>query len=210
MQELLAVITITSLAVISPGPDFALVSRNSLLRSRRAGVLTALGIALGVWVHVGYTLLGVGLVIRESLQLYAALKLLGALYLLWLGIKLLRARHDAEPAAPAPAAPRAPGNGDLAALRTGFLTNALNPKCTVFVVSLFLQVVGPDTPLPAKLGYGAFVCGAHLLWFVVVALLFSQGAVRARLLRWRRGIDRAFGTLLIGFGALLAGSALRR
>ncbi|MET4727496.1 threonine/homoserine/homoserine lactone efflux protein [Lysobacter enzymogenes] len=73
MQELLAVVTITSLAVISPGPDFAMVSRNSLLQSRRAGVLTALGIALGVWVHVGYTLLGVGLVIRESLQLYAAL-----------------------------------------------------------------------------------------------------------------------------------------
>lgn len=207
MQELLAVVTITSLAVISPGPDFAMVSRNSLLQSRRAGVLTALGIALGVWVHVGYTLLGVGLVIRESLQLYAALKLLGALYLLWLGIKLLRARHDDEPL---PAAPPPAGNGDLAALRTGFLTNALNPKCTVFVVSLFLQVVGPDTPLQTKLGYGAFVSGAHLLWFALVALLFSQGAVRARLLRWRRGIDRAFGSLLIGFGALLAGSALRR
>ncbi|SDX53823.1 LysE family transporter [Lysobacter enzymogenes] len=207
MQELLAVVTITSLAVISPGPDFAMVSRNSLLQSRRAGVLTALGIALGVWVHVGYTLLGVGLVIRESLQLYAALKLLGALYLLWLGIKLLRARHDDEPL---PAAPPPAGNGDLAALRTGFLTNALNPKCTVFVVSLFLQVVGPDTPLQTKLGYGAFVSGAHLLWFALVALLLSQGAVRARLLRWRRGIDRAFGTLLIGFGALLAGSALRR
>ncbi|BAV97560.1 LysE family transporter [Lysobacter enzymogenes] len=207
MQELLAVVTITSLAVISPGPDFAMVSRNSLLQSRRAGVLTALGIALGVWVHVGYTLLGVGLVIRESLQLYAALKLLGALYLLWLGIKLLRARHDDEPL---PAAPPPAGNGDLAALRTGFLTNALNPKCTVFVVSLFLQVVGPGTALQTKLGYGAFVSGAHLLWFALVALLFSQGAVRARLLRWRRGIDRAFGTLLIGFGALLAGSALRR
>ncbi|QWP74981.1 LysE family transporter [Lysobacter sp. K5869] len=205
MQELLAVVTITTLAVISPGPDFAMVSRNSLLQSRRAGVLTALGIALGVWVHVGYTLLGVGLVIRESIRLYAALKLLGALYLLWLGVKMLRTRAADEPAQTAPAA-----QGDCAALRTGFLTNALNPKCTVFVVSLFLQVVGPDTPLSAKLGYGAFVSGAHLLWFALVALLFSQGAVRARLLRWRRGIDRAFGALLIGFGALLAGSALRR
>ncbi|QQP97533.1 LysE family transporter [Lysobacter enzymogenes] len=206
MQELLAVVTITALAVISPGPDFAMVSRNGLLRSRRAGVLTALGIALGVWVHVGYTLLGVGLVIRESIQLYAALKLLGALYLLWLGVKMLRSRDADDTAAAAPPA----AAGDFAALRTGFLTNALNPKCTVFVVSLFLQVVGPDTPLSVKLGYGAFVSGAHLLWFALVALLFSQGAVRARLLRWRRGIDRAFGVLLIGFGALLAGSALRR
>ncbi|MFK3647592.1 LysE family transporter [Lysobacter enzymogenes] len=206
MQELLAVVTITTLAVISPGPDFAMVSRNGLLRSRRAGVLTALGIALGVWVHVGYTLLGVGLVIRESIELYAALKLLGALYLLWLGVKMLRPRDGGDAAAATPPA----AAGDFAALRTGFLTNALNPKCTVFVVSLFLQVVGPDTPLSVKLGYGAFVSGAHLLWFALVALLFSQGAVRARLLRWRRGIDRAFGALLIGFGALLAGSALRR
>ncbi|SDY22739.1 resistance to homoserine/threonine (RhtB) family protein [Lysobacter sp. yr284] len=205
MQELLAIVTITTLAVISPGPDFAMVSRNSLLQSRRAGVLTALGIALGVWVHVGYTLLGVGLLIRESIQLYAALKLLGALYLVWLGAKMLRSRADTAPAADAPVA-----RGDFAALRAGFLTNALNPKCTVFVVSLFLQAVGPQTPLASKLGYGAFVSGAHLLWFALVALLFSQGAVRARLLRWRIAIDRAFGALLVGFGALLAGSALRR
>ncbi|ROU05842.1 LysE family transporter [Lysobacter enzymogenes] len=205
MQELLAIVTITTLAVISPGPDFAMVSRNSLLHSRRAGVLTALGIALGVWVHVGYTLLGVGLLIRESIELYAALKLLGALYLIWLGVRMLRSRAHAAPAPDAPVA-----RGDLAALRAGFLTNALNPKCTVFVVSLFLQVVGPHTPLAIKLGYGAFVSGAHLLWFALVALLFSQGAVRARLLRWSVAIDRAFGALLVGFGAVLAGSALRR
>lgn len=205
MQELLAIVTITTLAVISPGPDFAMVSRNSLLHSRRAGVLTALGIALGVWVHVGYTLLGVGLLIRESIELYAALKLLGALYLIWLGVRMLRSRAHAAPAPDAPVA-----RGDLAALRAGFLTNALNPKCTVFVVSLFLQVVGPHTPLAIKLGYGAFVSGAHLLWFALVALLFSQGAVRARLLRWRVAIDRTFGALLVGFGAVLAGSALRR
>jgi len=208
MQELLAIVTITTLAVISPGPDFAMVSRNSLLHSRRAGVLTALGIALGVWVHVGYTLLGVGLLIRESIRLYAALKLLGALYLIWLGVRMLRSRAQAAPAPDAPDAPAV--GGDLAALRAGFLTNALNPKCTVFVVSLFLQVVGPHTPLAVKLGYGAFVSGAHLLWFALVALLFSQGAVRARLLRWRVAIDRAFGALLVGFGAVLAGSALRR
>ena len=61
MTELLAVITITILAVMSPGPDFAMVSRNSLMRSRRAGVLTAFGIGTGVFVHVAYTILGLGL-----------------------------------------------------------------------------------------------------------------------------------------------------
>ncbi|MEK1866892.1 MAG: LysE family transporter, partial [Ensifer adhaerens] len=78
MTELLAVVTITIFAVISPGPDFAMVTRNSLLLSRRAGVLTALGIAAGVWVHVAYTLLGVGLLIRQSLFLFTVLKFVGA------------------------------------------------------------------------------------------------------------------------------------
>jgi len=70
MTELLAVVAITFFAVISPGPDFAMVSRNSLLLSRRTGVLTALGIAAGVCVHVTYTLLGVGLLIQQSLWLF--------------------------------------------------------------------------------------------------------------------------------------------
>lgn len=206
MQELLAVLTITVLAVISPGPDFAMVSRNSLLRSRRAGLMTALGIGLGVWVHVAYTLLGVGLVIQQSLRLYAALKIVGALYLIYLGWKMLRA-----PAADASATgPDTAELSDLAALRIGFLTNALNPKCTVFIVSLFLQVVQPSTPLATRIGYGAFVSATHVLWFGLVALLFSGGTLKTRLLSARRWIDRAFGTVLIGFGGLLAGSALRR
>lgn len=92
MTEWLAVITITVLAVISPGPDFAMVTRNSLLLSRRAGVLTALGIGLGVLIHVTYTLVGVGLLIQQSLWLFNAIKLAGAAYLVYLGVKMLRTR----------------------------------------------------------------------------------------------------------------------
>ncbi len=201
MTELLAVITITLFAVVSPGPDFAMVTRNSLTRSRRAGVLTALGIGLGVLVHVGYTLLGVGLLIRQSLWLFDAVKLAGAVYLVWLGAKMWRA--PAPVAAPdssdAPAA-----LSDAAALRMGFLTNALNPKCTVFIVSLFLQAVGPQTALPVQVGYGLFIAAAHIAWFSLVALCFSARAVRGRLAAARQRIDRVFGAVLIGFGVLLA------
>jgi threonine/homoserine/homoserine lactone efflux protein len=168
MTELIAVVTITLLAVISPGPDFAMVSRNSLLLSRRAGVLTACGI--------------------------------GAAYLIYLGFTLLRnaAHHDAAPTT-TPAA-----ISDFAALKTGFLTNALNPKTTIFVVSLFMQVVSPHTPLGVQIGYGLFIAAVHIFWFAAVALLFSAPGVNARFLRLRRGIDRTFGGLLIAFGALLA------
>lgn len=199
MTELIVVVTITLLAVISPGPDFAMVTRNSLMLSRRAGVLTALGIGLGVTVHVSYTLLGVGLLIRQSLWLFNAVKLVGALYLIYLGAKMLMTKaRDGQP--DATVAPLS----DFAALRTGFLTNALNPKTTVFIVSLFMQAVRPDTPLVVQIGYGAFIAAAHAGWFSLVAVCFSATAVRDRLLSLRHWIDRTFGCLLVGFGVALA------
>ncbi|MFM5819309.1 LysE family transporter [Aeromonas sanarellii] len=199
MTELLAVVAITLLAVISPGPDFAMVSRNGLLLSRRSGVLTALGIAAGVCVHVSYTLLGVGVLIQQSLWLFNLIKLAGAAYLVFLGIRMLRAR----PAVDEVMADQ-PALSSLGALRTGFLTNVLNPKTTIFIVSLFMQVVQPQTPLAVQLGYGAFIVLAHALWFSAVAIFFSNASVRARLLAVHHWIDRVFGALLVGFGMLLA------
>lgn len=205
MTEMLAVITITILAVMSPGPDFAMVTRNSLLRSRRAGVLTALGIGAGVLVHMSYTILGVGILIQQSIRLFTALKLVGAAYLAWLGIKMLRTK----PTIDAPSAPPVVLS-DAAALRTGFLTNALNPKTTIFVVSLFMQVVRPSTPLATQLSYGAFIAAAHILWFALVAMVFSTGRVREHILAVRHWIDRLFGTLLVGFALVLARSSVAR
>lgn len=199
MTEWIAVITITLLAVISPGADFALVSRNSLLLSRRAGVLTALGIGLGVLLHVGYTLLGVGLLLQQSTWLFHALKLAGAAYLIYLGVNMLLSKPNNAAPNNQPKPP-----ADAAALRSGLLTNALNPKTAVFIVSLFMQVVQPSTSLATQLGYGAFIALAHVGWFALVALCFSAGPVRNSLLAARQWIDRLFGGLLIGFGALLA------
>lgn len=205
MTELLAVITITLLAVISPGPDFAMVTRNSLMLSRRAGVLTACGIGLGVLVHVSYTILGVGLLIQQSLWLFNAIKLAGAAYLIYLGVRMLRTRPG-DGATQACVAPLS----DVGALRNGLLTNALNPKTTIFVVSLFMQVVDPGTPLATQVGYGAFIALAHVVWFGIVAMCFSAGAVRQRLLAMRHWIDRVFGGMLVAFGVLLAFARVAR
>ncbi|CAI0829833.1 LysE family transporter [Serratia grimesii] len=206
MTELIAVVTITLLAVISPGPDFAMVSRNSLLLSRRAGVLTACGIGGGVLIHVSYTLIGVGVLIQQSLWLFTLLKAVGAAYLIYLGISMLRHAGTSATASPS-ATPTAVS--DFTALKTGFLTNVLNPKTTIFIVSLFMQVVNPQTPLGVQIGYGLFIALAHILWFSAVALLFSAPGINARLLRLRKGIDRAFGGLLIAFGALLAMAGIK-
>ena len=93
---------------------------------------------------------------------------------------------------------------DLGALHTGFLTNALNPKTTIFIVSLFMQVLKPEMPLMVQIGYGLFISVAHMVWFSLVALCFSAGMVRDRFLAVRHWIDRTFGGLLVIFGVLLA------
>ncbi|EJN06616.1 LysE family transporter [Herbaspirillum sp. YR522] len=205
MTELFAVITISLLAVVSPGPDFALVTRNSLARSRATGVSTALGIGSGVLVHVGYTLLGLGWLLHRWPWLLDALKLAGALYLVYLGVRMLRSA----------AAPLAAGHGGHSgqggacwsggqAFRTGLLTNVLNPKTSVFIVSLFTQVVGATTPVAIQLGYGLFIALAHVAWFSLVAILFGSPAMRQAMHASAAWIDRVFGVVLVGFGVMLA------
>lgn len=132
MTELLAVATITLLAVISPGPDFAMVSRNSLLLSRRAGLLNACGIGAGVLIHVAYTLIGIGMLVLQSLWLFSLFQTVSAIWLIYLGLGMLR--QASRPLTPQTAI----ASNDLSALKTGFLTNLLNPKTTLFIVSLFI------------------------------------------------------------------------
>ena len=206
MIEAISVATITILAVISPGADFAMVTRNSLMLSRRAGVLTAVGIALGVLVHVAYSIAGIGLLIAQSIVLFNALKLVGAAYLVYLGITMLRAqpvdpRQSTEPVA---------AISDRTALRIGFFTNALNPKTTLFVLSLFTQVIHPKTPLVVQLGYGAFISLAHLIWFSLVACAFSSEAARCFVVGSRHLVERAIGGILVTLGLALAFASLQR
>ena len=153
---------------------------------------------MGVLVHGSYTLLGLGLVLQQTPWLFNTLKLAGAAYLVYLGIKMLRSRVAIEQLAAPP-----PAISDLAALRTGFLTNALNPKTSIFIVSLFMGVVWPDTALTVQIAYGLFIAGAHVVWFSVVALFFSAARVREKLVAARQWIDRVFGGLLVSFGILL-------
>lgn len=196
MPELLAVAVITILAVVSPGADFAMITRTSYLYGRRAGLQAAAGIALGVQLHVLYTMLGVGLLIGRSPALFFAIKLAGAAYLVYIGCQTFRARPVAVSDLPA----AAPGS----ALRGGFMTNALNPKTTLFVLSTYTQVVHADTALAARIGYGLFMSGAHLFWFSLVALLFSDQRLRAAMLRGQSVLNRVIGSVLVGLGLTLA------
>ncbi|MFE1441549.1 LysE family translocator [Streptomyces sp. NPDC058739] len=199
MTEILAVAVITVLAVIAPGADFAMIVRNSYLHGRRTGLLAATGVAAGVLVHVTYTMLGVGLLIASSTFLFTVIKLTGAAYLVYVGVRTFRTRGELKVDLE-----QHTGLTPLAALRGGFLTNVLNPKTTLFVVSTFAQVVGPGTPLWQQAGYGLFMSLAHLLWFGVVAVFFSQERMRTAMLRAQKVLNKVIGSLLAGLGVSLA------
>ncbi|MBO2559942.1 LysE family translocator [Shewanella algae] len=205
MLELFAVASITMLAVISPGADFAMVSRNSMVLGRRAGLMTSAGISLGVWVHVLYSIAGIGLLISQSLWLFSLIKFAGAAYLIYLGITMLRSK-----AVEASELQTQEVISDWAALKSGFLTNALNPKTTLFVVALFTQVIDPQTSTLTQIGYGAFMSAAHLVWFSLVALLFSSQAARRSVARCRHWVERAIGGVLVSLGLGLAFSSVGR
>ncbi|MFT2018699.1 LysE family translocator [Streptomyces sp. 796.1] len=198
MTELLAVAAITVLAVISPGADFAMIVRNSYLYGRIYGLLSAAGVALGVLVHVTYTMLGASLLVSRSPQLFTVIKLCGAGYLVYLGYRTFTARVTADVDAE-----QGPRTSRLDALRTGFLTNAFNPKTMLFVLSVFTQVVGPDTGVPQRIGYGLFMSLIHGVWFGLAALCFSNRRLRAVMLRSQAILNRLLGSALICLGVAL-------
>lgn len=198
MNELIAVAAITILAVISPGPDFAMVTRNSYAYGRSSGLMAALGIGCGVQVHVCYTVLGIALVITHSPILFMTMKVLGAAYLIYLGWKSLTSTSTLKvgtASGPRPSAGKA--------FAMGFLTNALNPKTMLFVVATYSQVVQVSNTMATNFAYGLFMSFSHWVWFSLVALFFSAETLRAKMLAKQVIIDKVIGTALIGLGVSL-------
>jgi RhtB (resistance to homoserine/threonine) family protein len=195
------------LAVASPGPDFAIVLRQSLVHGRRTGVWTSIGVGTAILLHIVYSLLGLGLVLRSSETWFGVVKISGALYLAWLGVKSLRARPRDQEASEAATAPAVPGG--RGAFMTGFLTNALNPKATLFFIALFTVVIDPGTPRWVQAGYGLWMSGATMAWFAFVACAFTHEAVRGRFMKHGHWIDRALGVVFLGFAASLAFTTIR-
>jgi len=206
LAEFATVVVVHLLAVMSPGPDFVMISRNSLVHSRRAGIYAAFGLGLGILGHVTYSLIGIGFVIANSIVLYSVLKCLGAGYLVYLGYRALRAAPASAPAA-APAAPVRADLPALAAVRMGFLTNILNPKATLFFFALFTQVIDPHTPKAVQVLYGLEMAFATFAWFALVAVVLSHARVRGALASILRHVERAFGAILIALGLKVALSA---
>lgn len=203
LPEFAALALVHFLAVVAPGPDFAVTVQHSVRHGRATGVATALGIGTGLSLHVGYTLLGMGALLHAHPALLRVASGLGALYLAWLGWQLLRSAPRPSAAEPGTVPPATPRLTWRAAFVRGFLTNATNPKATLFFLAVFTTLVSPATPLAVQALYGVWMCAVNAAWFTLVAVLFTLAPVRQAFLRLGHWLERAMGVLLLGFAARL-------
>lgn len=201
LPEFLTVVVVHLLAVMSPGPDFVLISRNSLVYSRKVGVYSALGLALGILVHVTYSLVGIGFIISKSLLLFSVLKFIGAGYLIYIGFKCLSAKSNKEEFT---AAEKQKDMGKIASVRMGFLTNVLNPKATLFFFALFTQIINPQTPKIIQVGYGLEMSLMTFAWFAFVSAILSQKIIQKKFTKIQHHLERTFGVILIALGIKVA------
>lgn len=197
MNEIIAVATITILAVISPGPDFAMVTRNSYTYGIKTGLLCALGIAIGVQVHVFYTVFGITLVILSSPTLFLIVKLIGVFYLVYIGFKSLtnKVKISSDKTASQPLSA-------LNAFKMVF-NECIKSKTMFFVVSVYSQVISTQNSIWLNLSYGLFISFAHWLWFSLIAIFFATPVVRNKILNYQFIMDRTIGALLILLGLSL-------
>lgn len=200
-QGLLLITSIHLLAAAAPGPDFVLVSQQTLSNGKRAGLLCSVGIALGLSIHILYSSLGLAAIIANSSSALWGIKLLGGGYLIYLGVSGLRARtRSAEDMAVGQVAQQSA----LKTIGLGFLCNALNPKAPIYFVSLFTIVLSQNTPAQHLLIYGLWMMALQLAWFSLLTMLLSRPAVTSKFQRMGHWLDRIAGgaMLLLGIKVL--------
>jgi threonine/homoserine/homoserine lactone efflux protein len=200
VREPLVFLGVITLLTITPGADMAMVSRSVFLGGRGAAFATTLGIAAGCFIWALASAAGVAAVLAASETAYDALRLVGAAYLVWLGVQsLLAARrgYGGQERASAPAV-RSP-------FRQGLLTNLFNPKIALFYTTFLPQFIGPGDPV---LLLSLAMAGVHIvlgiIWLSTYAWLLDRAVATFRGSRLRRALDTLTGVVLVGLGIRVA------
>jgi RhtB (resistance to homoserine/threonine) family protein len=207
LQGLLLISSIHLLAAASPGPDFILVSQQTLSHGKKAGLMCSIGIALGLSIHIIYSALGLAAIIANSSTTLWIIKVLGGSYLLYLGYQGIRAKASAD--ATQQMDHKTPiKRSAFKNIGVGFLCNALNPKAPIYFVALFTVVLSPDLPLLHLIIYGLWMMAIQLAWFSSVVLLLSRPKINDKFQCLGHWIDRILGGAMILIGLKVLTSRL--
>lgn len=205
LPNLVALVGVWIAVVISPGPDFAATVQYATARSRREGIFVALGIttALSLWIIA--SMVGLGVLLARVGWLLELIRMLGALYLVYLGIKtILQAHHPLQQEQKTPSTNTPVPTRGLSAWRVGFLTNISNPKAIAFFSSLFIVLLPVHPPLWVQTTSVVLMLLIAAGWFCFVACLFSLAPVTRAYRRAKRWIDYLTGGIFVALGLRLA------
>lgn len=206
ITTLLTLITVHVVALMSPGPDFALVVQNAGRYGRQTGILIALGLSLGILLHSILSLTGASLIIHQQPTLFTVFQAAGGGYLLWLGINAVKGVFQTALSNTV----ESTGKGSQRvianrkqALAKGFTTSILNPKALVFFLSLLSTLVPADMSATGKVSAIAMLWLTSFLWFAVLAWLLTGKKLQAKLQQWTPYIDGICGVLFTTIGSMI-------
>lgn len=198
MTDVISFAFIVLLGAMSPGPDFAIVTRYALI-NRTAALNASLGISIALLIHATYSSLGVAILLLESPVLFRIIQGLGSLYLGYLGLRLLFPSGGGTTHAP-PSSKRA--------FFSGFMTNLLNPKATLFVFGLFTQFTDKETSNWMLATYTLTLVCVCMAWFSSLTLLMTHRSFKHHFARWQNGLMKIMGVILIGLAAYVLYQAI--
>jgi RhtB (resistance to homoserine/threonine) family protein len=187
------------LLIVAPGPDTAMVTKNALFGGRRGGIFCAVGVALGLAIWTVAAALGLAALLHASSVAFFALKIAGALYLIWVGVQMLRSRGLDSTTSGTRTVDR------RKAVRQGLLCDLGNPKVGVFFTSFLPQFVhGDGSAFASLVVLGLIFCVLTFAWLTLYAVVIGRGSSFLRRPRVRLWLDRFTGVVFVGFGIRLA------
>ena len=197
IQQFITIAIIHFFAVISPGPDFSIVIKQSIVNGRKHAIITSLGIACGIMIHMFYCIIGFAVIISSNLIVFNIIKIIGAIYLLYIGVKTLFIKKDNYV--------DNENNNNIqnnnhfykSSFIQGFITNVFNPKATLFFLSLFSLFIKVDTPMIFQLFYAVWMTLVTGLWFCLVSMIFTNKISKIFISKYAVLFDKIMGMLLV-------------
>ncbi len=197
LSLIFSILAVHLLAVMSPGPDFVLVTKNSLSYSRKAGIYTALGIGLGLTVHIAYSLAGLGLILAHNKILFRVIQIIGALYLAYIGLNSFHSLFIKKQQDISNSKDRQLDMSWKRALKMGFLTNLLNPKVGLFFVSVFTQFFQHSETIATKSIVAVSLTIITMLYFSIVSYGITVPKIKMLYLKVEHFIEVIFSLALL-------------
>jgi RhtB (resistance to homoserine/threonine) family protein len=202
-MDIVSFLAISAVVIVAPGPDMALVGRNALFGGRRVAVFTAFGVVLGLAVWSLAASVGIAALLQRSGPAFSVLKVVGAAYLVWLGVQALRVAWRRDDGSPRLAIAAGAQRRPLRALRQGFLSNLANPKIAVFFTSFLPQFAPHDASFLTLLALGLVFGLLTLVWMAGYGVFVAKAGDVLRRPRIRRAMEGFTGVVLIAFGVRL-------